>query len=143
MKELIKLSNYHRQEKEEEDESESQSDTQSESSSSDSYENEEEEGTTPTPTSTTTATLSVPVAVTLPSTIPSLVIERKAKTAPIIQNVHALNVVKRVKQKLEGTDGLERGAGSMTVTEQVNWVIKEATSTHNLSRMYEGWTSWI
>jgi hypothetical protein len=26
---------------------------------------------------------------------------------------------------------------------QVDWVIREATSVDNLSKMYEGWTAWI
>jgi len=56
------------------------------------------------------------------------------------RNIHAVNIVKRVKEKLEGLDGTSQ---PMSISQQVDWVIKEATSTDNLCKMYEGWTPWI
>uniref|UniRef100_A0A6B2LYN4 FATC domain-containing protein n=1 Tax=Arcella intermedia TaxID=1963864 RepID=A0A6B2LYN4_9EUKA len=56
------------------------------------------------------------------------------------RNIHAVNIVKRVKEKLEGYDGTNE---PMSIAQQVDWVIKESTSTDNLCKMYEGWTSWI
>lgn len=57
------------------------------------------------------------------------------------KNAFALNVLRRVRLKLEGRepDALRRA----TVQEQVDFIIREATSIDNLSLMYEGWTSWI
>jgi PI-3-kinase-related kinase SMG-1 len=76
------------------------------------------------------------------------------------KNVHAMNVLRRVKAKLEGRDFAAQKAQNeknlttntaeplklperMSVAEQVDWVIREATSIDNLSKMYEGWTAWI
>jgi len=55
------------------------------------------------------------------------------------RNVHALNVLKRVKAKLEGRDGISESQPKLSVSEQVDWVIREATSIDNLSKLYEGW----
>jgi phosphatidylinositol kinase/protein kinase (PI-3 family) len=69
-----------------------------------------------------------------------------SRTGPVVHNIHALNVVKRVKQKLDGSDGIERTERTGTVLsipEQVDAMIREAISVKNLSKMYEGWTSWI
>jgi len=57
------------------------------------------------------------------------------------RNIHALNIVKRVKDKLECLDN--NSSQPLTVNQQVDWIIKEAISTDNLSKMYEGWTAWI
>jgi len=56
------------------------------------------------------------------------------------RNTYAVNILKRVKSKLEGRDG---GDGKQSVAEQVDWVIKQAISVDNLAVMYEGWTAWI
>ena len=57
------------------------------------------------------------------------------------KNTFALNVLRRVRAKLEGRepDVLRRSS----VAEQVDFIIREATSLDNLSLLYEGWTSWI
>ena len=75
------------------------------------------------------------------------------------KSAHAINVLNRVKEKLEGKDGnllslsssLSSSSSSlssssnerMSVTEQVNNVIALARSPENLSMMFEGWTAWI
>ncbi len=61
------------------------------------------------------------------------------------KNVHAMNVLNRVKNKLEGKDGnfLNKEAGKLSVEVQVEWIIQEAMSVENLCTLYEGWTSWI
>ncbi|XP_050421824.1 serine/threonine-protein kinase SMG1 [Adelges cooleyi] len=56
-------------------------------------------------------------------------------------NAYAVSVWRRVRMKLEGRDP-DLGRRS-TVTEQVNWVINEATSNDNLALLYEGWTPWV
>ena len=57
--------------------------------------------------------------------------------------------LRRFRAKLEGFT--ERGAGSMeggqrtvlSVEEQVEKLLQQATSRENLAQMYEGWTPWI
>lgn len=63
------------------------------------------------------------------------------KSANEEKNAFALNVLKRVRTKLEGRepDALKRAS----VAEQVDFVIREATDPDNLALMYEGWTAWI
>lgn len=57
------------------------------------------------------------------------------------KNTFALNVLRRVRAKLEGRepDVLRRSS----VAEQVDFIIREATNLDNLALLYEGWTSWI
>ncbi len=57
------------------------------------------------------------------------------------KNQHAVTVWKRVRAKLEGRDG--DSARRLTVPDQVEWVIREATSAENLAVMYEGWIPWF
>eukprot|EP01064_Diplonema_japonicum_P006262 TRINITY_DN1417_c1_g2_i1.p1 TRINITY_DN1417_c1_g2~~TRINITY_DN1417_c1_g2_i1.p1 ORF type:complete len:2885 (+),score=703.42 TRINITY_DN1417_c1_g2_i1:353-9007(+) len=61
------------------------------------------------------------------------------------RNLHALNVIRKVELKLQGRDIGKRAAldTPVSVTEQVNNIINEATSEKNLIHMYEGWTAWI
>jgi PI-3-kinase-related kinase SMG-1 len=73
------------------------------------------------------------------------------------KNAHAVAVWKRVRAKLEGrgnsSSGGSGGIGGsksdsngqrhMSVAEQVEKTIREATSNENLSVMFEGWTAWI
>jgi hypothetical protein len=77
------------------------------------------------------------------------------------QNVHAVEVVKRVESKLEGLDHLtekkereKETTNSTTMTirtppqpesirNQVDRVLQQATSADNLCMLYEGWTAWI
>ncbi|KAI8979953.1 hypothetical protein BDB01DRAFT_798216 [Pilobolus umbonatus] len=56
-------------------------------------------------------------------------------------NGHVNRIMKRIRSKLEGIDfGIQH---KMSISEQVNKSIDEATSTDNLCLMYEGWTSWV
>jgi len=59
-----------------------------------------------------------------------------------MRNEYAIKILKRVQEKLEGRDA-SLGEEKLSVQEQVDAVIKEATSSDNLSLLYEGWTSWI
>jgi hypothetical protein len=80
------------------------------------------------------------------------------------QNVHAINVLKRVESKLEGRDhttelqsnsaGQEGGFQTQhlqppprvepqSVKDQVDRVIQQAINPDNLCLLYEGWTAWI
>ena len=68
---------------------------------------------------------------------------------------YALNLVRRVKGKLEGradciatcasqtAEGAASPSAKLNVQEQVDLLIQQATSEDNLSRMFEGWTPWI
>ncbi|XP_068192330.1 serine/threonine-protein kinase SMG1 isoform X2 [Antennarius striatus] len=68
---------------------------------------------------------------------------RDPKTGRAVQerNSYAVSVWKRVKAKLEGRD-IDPNR-RMSVTEQVDFVIKEATNMDNLAQLYEGWTAWV
>ncbi|XP_069036868.1 serine/threonine-protein kinase SMG1 isoform X1 [Lepisosteus oculatus] len=68
---------------------------------------------------------------------------RDPKTGRAVQerNSYAVSVWKRVKAKLEGRDVDPNRR--MSVTEQVDCVIKEATNLDNLAQLYEGWTAWV
>ncbi|KAJ3359561.1 hypothetical protein HDU91_004898 [Kappamyces sp. JEL0680] len=56
------------------------------------------------------------------------------------KNITALNVLLKVKAKLQGKVADEAKA---PVSKQVEELIHQATSADNLSLMYEGWMSWI
>ncbi|KAM6905670.1 serine/threonine-protein kinase SMG1 [Xenentodon cancila] len=68
---------------------------------------------------------------------------RDPKTGRAVQerNSYAVSVWKRVKVKLEGRD-IDPNR-RMSVSEQVDFVIKEATNIDNLAQLYEGWTAWV
>ncbi|CAJ1075376.1 LOW QUALITY PROTEIN: serine/threonine-protein kinase SMG1 [Xyrichtys novacula] len=68
---------------------------------------------------------------------------RDPKTGRAVQerNSYAVSVWKRVKAKLEGRD-IDPNR-RMSVTEQVDFVIREATNMDNLAQLYEGWTAWV
>ena len=57
------------------------------------------------------------------------------------KNSFALGVLRRIKNKLDGRepDALKKS----DISEQVDFIIREATSLDNLALMYEGWTAWI
>ncbi|KAH7664951.1 Non-specific serine/threonine protein kinase protein [Dioscorea alata] len=57
------------------------------------------------------------------------------------KNSYALSVLRQVELKLEGRENDE--FRSMTISEQVDYLLKQATSVDNLCNMYEGWTPWI
>eukprot|EP00026_Physarum_polycephalum_P000029 Phypoly_transcript_00029.p1 GENE.Phypoly_transcript_00029~~Phypoly_transcript_00029.p1 ORF type:complete len:2984 (-),score=506.25 Phypoly_transcript_00029:303-8192(-) len=73
---------------------------------------------------------------------PALAPERKT-TQPLmhVRNIHGINILMRVKQKLDGRD--PDPSKKASVQEQVAWVIQEATSLDNLVQLYEGWTPWV
>lgn len=51
----------------------------------------------------------------------------------------AVNIIARVESKLKGTDFETEGMELLSVPEQVDKLIKEATSHHNLCQAYIGW----
>ncbi|GJN23385.1 hypothetical protein PR202_gb11029 [Eleusine coracana subsp. coracana] len=57
------------------------------------------------------------------------------------KNPFALSILKQVEHKLHGSD-IDSNR-SMNISEQVDHLIKQATSIDNLCNMYEGWTPWI
>lgn len=57
------------------------------------------------------------------------------------QNSYAVTVWRRVRMKLEGRD--PDASKRMSVEDQVEWMIREATNRDNLAVLYEGWTPWV
>ncbi|KAF9558938.1 Serine/threonine-protein kinase smg1 [Mortierella alpina] len=57
------------------------------------------------------------------------------------RNAIAVNILRRVRHKLEGRDF--DAVKKCKVTEQVERVIQEATNVENLANMFEGWTPWL
>ncbi|XP_022634053.1 serine/threonine-protein kinase SMG1 isoform X2 [Vigna radiata var. radiata] len=57
------------------------------------------------------------------------------------KNAYALSVLRRVEMKIDGRDISE--SREIDITEQVDYLLKQATSVDNLCNMYEGWTAWI
>ncbi|KAK1369602.1 Non-specific serine/threonine protein kinase [Heracleum sosnowskyi] len=57
------------------------------------------------------------------------------------KNAYALSVLRRVEMKLEGQDIANNR--EISIADQVDHLIKQATSVDNLCNMYEGWTPWI
>lgn len=72
-----------------------------------------------------------------------LAVTRDPRTGKAVQerNTYATNVWKRVKMKLDGRDPESNKKSS--ISEQVDYVIKEATNLENLAVLYEGWTPWV
>ncbi|XP_059314115.1 uncharacterized protein LOC132064955 isoform X1 [Lycium ferocissimum] len=57
------------------------------------------------------------------------------------KNTYALSILRRVEMKLDGRDVADNRG--ISVAEQVDYLLKQATSVDNLCNMYEGWTPWI
>lgn len=57
------------------------------------------------------------------------------------KNAFAMSVLRRIEMKLDGRDIAENR--EISIGEQVDYLLKQATSTDNLCSMYEGWTAWI
>ncbi|KAK7264351.1 hypothetical protein RJT34_31958 [Clitoria ternatea] len=57
------------------------------------------------------------------------------------KNAYALSVLRRVEMKIDGCDISE--SREIGIAEQVDYLLKQATSVDNLCNMYEGWTPWI
>ncbi|GFR47474.1 hypothetical protein Agub_g9203, partial [Astrephomene gubernaculifera] len=64
----------------------------------------------------------------------------------------AAGALRRFITKLEGREGEGAGTGAqaagapaapLSVTEQVDLLVRQATSVDRLSQMYEGWTAWL
>ncbi|KAG9067370.1 Serine/threonine-protein kinase smg1 [Linnemannia hyalina] len=68
--------------------------------------------------------------------------QQQQQQPPLHQrNAYAVNILRRVRHKLEGRDF--EAVKKCKVTEQVDRVIQEATNVENLANMYEGWTPWL
>ncbi|KAJ3256336.1 Serine/threonine-protein kinase smg1 [Boothiomyces macroporosus] len=57
------------------------------------------------------------------------------------RNLTAVNVLKLIKAKLDGADNPDHKHNS--IEEHVDYLVRSATDINNLSKMYEGWMSWI
>ncbi|KAI4342363.1 hypothetical protein MLD38_027001 [Melastoma candidum] len=57
------------------------------------------------------------------------------------KNPYAMSVLRRIEMKLDGHD--IASSRKINIPEQVDYLIKQATSVDNLCNMYEGWTPWI
>lgn len=57
------------------------------------------------------------------------------------RNPYAVSVLEKVEWKLDGLDHESRR--HLTVSEQVDYLLRQAMSIDNLCNMYEGWTPWI
>ncbi|KAK4876755.1 hypothetical protein RN001_009261 [Aquatica leii] len=57
------------------------------------------------------------------------------------RNAYAMGVWRRVRLKLEGRD--PDPGRKYTNQEQVDYIIREASSLDNMALMYEGWTPWV
>ncbi|CBI32522.3 unnamed protein product, partial [Vitis vinifera] len=57
------------------------------------------------------------------------------------KNAYAISVLRRVEMKLDGRDIADNR--EISIAEQVDYLLKQATSIDNLCNMYEGWTPWI
>ena len=75
---------------------------------------------------------------------------KRAQAQEAARRAFADSTLRRFKAKLEGLQA-EQGAGPsqerrtvvLTVEEQVDKLLQQATSLDNLALMYEGWTPWI
>ncbi|CAO3569235.1 unnamed protein product [Mortierella alpina] len=68
--------------------------------------------------------------------------QQQQQQPPLHQrNAIAVNILRRVRHKLEGRDF--DAVKKCKVTEQVERVIQEATNVENLANMFEGWTPWL
>ncbi|CAN4112297.1 unnamed protein product [Withania somnifera] len=57
------------------------------------------------------------------------------------KNTYALSILRRVEMKIDGRDVADNR--EISVAEQVDYLLRQATSIDNLCNMYEGWTPWI
>ncbi|GAB2250394.1 hypothetical protein Droror1_Dr00016644 [Drosera rotundifolia] len=57
------------------------------------------------------------------------------------KNAFAISILRQIEMKLDGRDMSENR--ETTIAEQVDHLLKQATSIDNLCNMYEGWTPWI
>ncbi|KAL8264578.1 hypothetical protein R6Q59_022708 [Mikania micrantha] len=57
------------------------------------------------------------------------------------KNAYAVSVLRRVEMKIDGRDITDKR--DVSIAEQVDYLLRQATSVDNLCNMYEGWTPWI
>ncbi|KAL7583725.1 hypothetical protein Lser_V15G45780 [Lactuca serriola] len=57
------------------------------------------------------------------------------------KNAYAVSVLRRVELKIEGRDITDNR--DISIAEQVDYLVRQATNVDNLCNMYEGWTPWI
>ncbi|GAV75069.1 PI3_PI4_kinase domain-containing protein/FATC domain-containing protein [Cephalotus follicularis] len=57
------------------------------------------------------------------------------------KNAYAMSILRHVEMKLDGQDIAANR--DVSIAEQVDYLLKQATSIDNLCNMYEGWTPWI
>ncbi|KAG8368298.1 hypothetical protein BUALT_Bualt15G0031000 [Buddleja alternifolia] len=57
------------------------------------------------------------------------------------RNAYAMSILRRVEMKLDGRDIADKR--EISIAEQVDFLLRQATNTDNLCNMYEGWTPWI
>ncbi|XP_051146929.1 uncharacterized protein LOC127262327 isoform X2 [Andrographis paniculata] len=57
------------------------------------------------------------------------------------KNPYAMSVLRRVEMKLDGRDISDKS--EISIVEQVDFLLRQATNIDNLCNMYEGWTPWI
>ncbi|KAL9174074.1 hypothetical protein ABFS82_02G028800 [Erythranthe guttata] len=57
------------------------------------------------------------------------------------KNAYAVSLLRRVEMKLDGRDISDNR--EISITEQVDFLLRQATNIDNLCNMYEGWTPWI
>lgn len=57
------------------------------------------------------------------------------------RNAYAMSVWRRTRMKLEGRDPDPNRRS--TISEHVDWMIREAMDPNNLAVLYEGWTPWV
>lgn len=70
--------------------------------------------------------------------------EEKPDSANVqVKNRHAIQVLKRVEEKLCGQVTEHGQLRTLSIDEQASWLIESATKVDNLCVMYEGWTPWI
>ncbi|KAI8897600.1 hypothetical protein BC833DRAFT_36026 [Globomyces pollinis-pini] len=81
-------------------------------------------------------TIEHDVECTIPETDDTLRLNKEQK-----KNATAVNMLLRIKSKLEGCDNADHKR--LSVEDQVEWLIEEATNVDHLACMYEGWMSWF
>ncbi|KAK9077291.1 hypothetical protein SSX86_005628 [Deinandra increscens subsp. villosa] len=59
------------------------------------------------------------------------------------KNAYAVSVLRRVEMKIDGRDITDKRHVDISISEQVDYLLRQATSVDNLCNMYEGWTPWI
>ncbi|XP_042060821.1 uncharacterized protein LOC121805101 isoform X1 [Salvia splendens] len=57
------------------------------------------------------------------------------------KNAYAMSVLRRVEMKIDGQDISDNR--EISIPEQVDFLLRQATNIDNLCNMYEGWTPWI